>query len=184
MLTKKLTNLFIILVGTMIISTKQKTLPKGFVYVNQYYNDVIKPTKPNLKPIRENLRYATDENFTGKIVRGYQPGISRAVLTVQAAAALFNAQETVSSKGYSLLIYDSYRPQKAVDWFVEWANLPDTCAKCRRNYFPYLVNKTDAFKLPDRYVAPKSRHSRGSTVDLTIIKMENNVTNIKRKHNN
>ncbi len=110
------------------------------------------------------------------MVRGYRPaGQSRAVLTLKAAQALYRAQEAALDTGYSLLVYDSYRPQKAVDSFVEWAKQPDSCAKCRRNYFPYLEHKLDAFRLPDRYVAPKSRHSGGSTVDLTIIRREETV---------
>lgn len=175
-------------------------LPDGFVYLWQFYETQIKTNNKtaHLEPIREHLRYgnkmnfdlskivtkkyvsATDENFTGGVVRGYHPSHSRAVLTLQAAQALYNAQETAQAAGYSLLIYDSYRPQKAVDSFVEWAKQPENCTKCRQNYYPYMANKLDAFKLPDRYVASKSRHSGASTVDLTIIKKENKVCLVDR----
>ena len=112
----------------------------------------------------------------------------RAVVTREAAHALYVAQSMITTRyGYSLLIYDSYRPQKAVNWFVEWSQKSDdndnvrqeTIAKekrCKENYYPYLVNRSVAFELPDRYVAPKSRHSGGSTVDLTLIKLGSKVS--------
>ena len=91
------------------------------------------------------------------------------MLTEKAAAAVYTAQESALAKGYSLLIYDAYRPQRAVDFFYKWATEPESCAKCKANYYPHLSTKLDAFKEPDVYVASKSRHSGGSTMDLTII---------------
>lgn len=144
-------------------------LPDGFTYLWRFYEEKIKPIKPHLKPVGESLRYATVENFNGVIVPGYHAGKSRVVLTEKAAAAVYTAQESALAKGYSLLIYDAYRPQRAVDFFYKWATEPESCAKCKANYYPHLSTKLDAFKEPDVYVASKSRHSGGSTMDLTII---------------
>ena len=96
-------------------------------------------------------------------------------MTVEAAKSLYVAQKSAVELGFSILLYDSYRPQKAVNCFVEWANEPDNCLKCRQNYFPYLKHKADAFELPDRYVSRQSGHSRGSTVDISLIALNQTV---------
>jgi D-alanyl-D-alanine dipeptidase len=87
------------------------------------------------------------------------------MLTPPAAAALSAAQTELRSYGLSLKVYDCYRPQRAVDEFVAWAkDLGDT--KMKAEFYP-RVEKTNLFK--DGYIAAKSGHSRGSTVDLTLI---------------
>lgn len=144
-------------------------IPDDFVYLDEYYAQSVKPLKPNIDEIQQHLRYGTKENFTGDIVTGYS-ATSRAVITKKAAEALYKAQELASNVGYSLLIYDSYRPQKAVDCFVKWGEKEeDHCLECKQSYYPSIKQKKDVFELPDRYVAKQSGHSRGSTVDLTLI---------------
>jgi D-alanyl-D-alanine dipeptidase len=150
-------------------------IPEDFVYLDQYYAQTVKPIKPNIEEIQQHLRYATKQNFTGNIVNGYS-ATSKAVITRKAAEALYKAQELALNIGYSLMIYDSYRPQKAVNNFVEWAQKPEDCLDCKQCYYPTLKQKKDAFELPDRYIAKQSGHSRGSTVDLTLISKGSKVS--------
>lgn len=88
-------------------------------------------------------------------------------MTIEAAQALKNVSDYVKRHGYRLKIYDAYRPQCAVDHFVRWAeNLDD---KRMKKYFYPKVNKDRLFA--DGYIDAKNRHSRGSTVDLTLFDM-------------
>lgn len=109
------------------------------------------------------IRYFGDHNFLGRPVRGY--AAPECWLTRPAARALARVQRQVSRKGNHLKIYDCFRPQRAVDDFVAWAADPaDTTAKAE--FYPSL-RKTQLFPLG--YIAEKSGHSRGSTVDLTLV---------------
>jgi D-alanyl-D-alanine dipeptidase len=127
-------------------------LPKGFVYIQDRI--------PN---IEVELRYSTDNNFLGRRVRGYNS--NRAILSKEATQALLKVQRDLNRFNLGLKIFDAYRPQKAVDNFVEWAkDLNDTLKKME--YYP-TVEKCNLFR--EGYIAEKSGHSRGSTVDLTII---------------
>lgn len=126
-------------------------LPEGFVYVR----DVI-------PSVGEDIRYAGTHNFTGRPVDGY--AAPRAVLTREAAQALRRAADAFAAQGYGLLIYDAYRPQRAVDCFIRWAqDASDTLAKAE--FYPSL-DKPELFARG--YIAERSGHSRGSTVDLTL----------------
>jgi zinc D-Ala-D-Ala dipeptidase len=108
------------------------------------------------------IRYAGPHNFVGRPVPGYDA--DKCLLTRSAAEAIAGVQHKLTALRLSLLVYDCYRPQSAVDYFVKWAAaLPDNAMK--REFYPH-VKKTDLFK--DGYVASPSSHSRGSTVDLTI----------------
>ncbi len=111
------------------------------------------------------IRYYSSNNFTGNRIRGYKA--PRAYMTKEALAALSKAAEDLRNQGYRLLIWDSYRPQKAVDNFVEWINDPSNPGD--KSFYPEL-KKSDLLK--GNYIAEKSGHTRGSTVDLTIIKKD------------
>jgi D-alanyl-D-alanine dipeptidase len=127
-------------------------LPEGFVYVESIIPDIC-----------TELRYSTDRNFMGRPVAGYLG--TRCILTREAAEALKKVQNELRQFGMGLKIFDAYRPQCAVDDFVRWGeDLPDT--KMQTEYYPH-VRKEDLFN--EGYIAKKSSHSRGSTVDLTII---------------
>lgn len=127
-------------------------LPKEFIYV-----------KNEIPTIKTEIRYFSENNFVGKKIRGYNATIL--ILTKKATAALKNVQKELEPQNLSLKIYDGYRPQKAVDYFWEWAqDLNDTLMK--KQFYPH-VEKKDLFKL--KYIAKKSGHSRGSTVDLTLV---------------
>ena len=132
-------------------------LPEGFVYVT----DVI-------PSVREDIRYAGYHNFVGCPVDGYFA--PRAVLKEKAALALKKAVQVFEEKGFGVLIYDAYRPQRAVDHFVRWAKDPDDI-KTKDEFYPTL-DKSELF--PKGYIAVYSGHSRGLTVDLTLTDKDGN----------
>lgn len=111
--------------------------------------------------IQQDMRYAGPHNFTGEPVPGY--GAPECVLVRQAAEALKRVQAALKPKRLSLRVYDCYRPTKAVDAFVAWAKEPaDPSAKAA--WYPRL-DKAALF--PD-YIATRSGHSRGATLDVTV----------------
>ena len=127
-------------------------LPPGFVYVEE-----------ELPDLRVDLRYHGSENFMGRPVDGYAG--DRLILTRPAATALAAVQAHLRPMGLGLLVYDGYRPQRAVDDFVRWGHdLRDQANKA--DYYPD-VDKSKLFD--EGYIAERSGHSRGSTVDLTLI---------------
>ncbi|MER5213721.1 M15 family metallopeptidase [Streptomyces sp. NPDC002838] len=115
--------------------------------------------------IIQEMRYFTPHNFVGERIDGYQQPLC--ILTRPAAKALHAAQLKLLRKGYTLKVYDCYRPQRAVNHFVRWAqDLDDQAMK--GEFYPN-VDKSRLFE--DGYIAEKSGHSRGSTMDLTIVKL-------------
>lgn len=127
-------------------------LPEGFVYVNSVIPD-----------LDVELRYNTTNNFVAKRIEGYKS--NKLILTKKAAITLKQVQEFLHQQNLSLKVYDGYRPKRAVNHFMKWAkNLNDTVNK--KAYYPD-VNKLDLFV--EGYIVGRSGHSRGSTVDLTII---------------
>jgi zinc D-Ala-D-Ala dipeptidase len=88
---------------------------------------------------------------------------------------LANVQEDLKKFGYSLVVYDAYRPQKGVDHFVRWSEQPEDF-KTKAEFYPYLDK---SLIIPNGYVAAKSGHSRGSTVDLTIIPLGKSLHEVK-----
>ncbi|MDT0309904.1 M15 family metallopeptidase [Streptomyces sp. DSM 44917] len=116
--------------------------------------------------VREDIRYAGADNFTGMPVDGYQE--PACLLTEDAARALVRAREALAGEGLDLLVYDCYRPRRAVAAFLRWAaDLSDT--RTREEYYP-RVPKTRLFE--EGYLAERSGHSRGSTVDLTLVRAD------------
>lgn len=130
-------------------------IPKGFTYLA-----VIDTT------IQSELRYITHNNFIGKPINGYLK--DTIIVSTPTALALKGVQTKLKKFGLSLKIFDAYRPQQSVDHFVRWAKvLSDTIMKFK--YYPNVAKK-DLFKLD--YIAAKSGHTRGSTVDLTIVDLK------------
>jgi D-alanyl-D-alanine dipeptidase len=128
-----------------------KTMPADFTALAE-----VDPT------IQQEIRYFGTHNFLGRRVKGYEA--AKCILTRKAAQALKEAQDELKAYALSLRVYDCYRPQAAVDDFVAWAkDLSDT--KMKKEFYPH-VDKTNLFK--DGYIAEKSGHSRGSTMDLTL----------------
>ncbi|MCX4879385.1 M15 family metallopeptidase [Streptomyces sp. NBC_00847] len=135
-------------------TTTDPRAPKDFVALR-----TVDPT------IIQEMRYFTPHNFVGESVDGYQQPIC--ILTRPAAEALHRAQARLLRKGYTLKVYDCYRPQRAVNHFVRWAeDLDDQAMK--GEFYP-KVDKARLFE--DGYIAEKSGHSRGSTMDLTIVRL-------------
>jgi D-alanyl-D-alanine dipeptidase len=112
--------------------------------------------------ILQDMRYATSYNFVGRHIKGYRQPVC--ILERRAARALRRAQNALD--GYTLKVYDCYRPQRAVDHFARWAENGSTTMK--REFYP-RVPKSRLFD--DGYIAHRSGHSRGSTVDLTLVRL-------------
>jgi len=115
--------------------------------------------------ILQDIRYFTGHNFTGDPVDGYLAPMC--ILTRPAAEALARAQRDFVEGGYTLKVYDCYRPQRAVDDFVAWAE--DVGDRRMMAEFYPRVDKSVLFD--DGYIAQRSGHSRGSTVDLTLVSL-------------
>ncbi|WP_406040736.1 M15 family metallopeptidase [Succinimonas sp.] len=112
------------------------------------------------------IRYYSTYNFVGARVDGYEEPV--ALLTKEAAAALKKVSDDLVTQGYRLKIFDAYRPQMAVDHFVRWAHDKDDSAM--KPYFYPELPKDSLFS--QGYIARRSGHSRGSTVDLTLFDMK------------
>lgn len=112
--------------------------------------------------IRWDAKYATWDNFTGKPVDGYLA--NRIVGTRALCAALGRARAEAASRGFGLLLWDGYRPQRAVDCFLRWAAQPED-GRTKGRHYPNIER---AEMVERGYVAARSGHTRGSTVDLTL----------------
>ena len=123
------------------------------------------PVSSMIDDVAYDIRYYSSNNFTGNRIAGYKAPI--AYMTKESLKALSIAAEDLRKQGYRLLIWDTYRPQKAVDNFVEWINNPNDDGD--KSFYPNL-KKSDLLK--GNYIAEKSGHTRGSTVDLTLIKKD------------
>ncbi len=124
----------------------------GFVLVGEAIPDAILE-----------IRYYTTYNFVGRRIDGYEEPV--ALLTQEAAHALHLVSDDLRAQGYRLVIYDGYRPQQAVDHFARWAeDLEDLSMK---TVFYPDVDKRELFSAG--FIARRSGHSRGSTVDLTLL---------------
>lgn len=127
-------------------------MPDTFVHIEEIIPDALL-----------DIRYFGEHNFLGVRVDGYLA--PTCILTRQAAQALAGVQKDLAPFSMTLKIYDCYRPQQAVDHFVRWAkDINDT--KTKKEFYP-TVDKRHLFR--DGYIAERSSHSRGSTVDLTIV---------------
>jgi D-alanyl-D-alanine dipeptidase len=145
----------ILLLFLIPFSAATQKLPKGFVYLEDIDSS-----------IKSELRYVTNNNFIGKTIDGYHNNC--VIVTLETAKKLQKIQQILAKKKLSLQIYDAYRPQQAVDHFVRWAKvLEDTLMK--KEYYP-KVAKSKLFKLG--YIASKSGHTRGSTLDVTLVDLK------------
>jgi zinc D-Ala-D-Ala dipeptidase len=109
------------------------------------------------------MRYASARNFVGRPIAGYDAPVC--LLTRETADALASAQRELAASGRGLKVYDCYRPTRAVADFAAWARDLDDQAM-RAEYYPN-VDKSQLFALG--YIAERSGHSRGSTLDLTVV---------------
>lgn len=126
--------------------------PRGFVDAATVLPDLI-----------VEMRYTTAQNFIGRPIPGYKA--PRCLVTRAAAKGLQCAAADLRPRGYVLKVYDCYRPQRAVNAFAAWGrDLRDQ--KMKTQFYPD-VDKRNLFS--SNYIATRSGHSRGSTVDLTIV---------------
>jgi len=133
-------------------SKESNTLPEGFVYAKTVISD-----------LDVELRYFSSNNFVGDTIDGYKANVL--ILTKETANALQKVQHDLQQQNLCLKVYDGYRPQRAVNHFMRWAkDLNDTINK--QEFYPD-VEKRYLFR--EEYIATRSGHSRGSTLDLTII---------------
>ncbi|WP_299224728.1 M15 family metallopeptidase [uncultured Psychroserpens sp.] len=138
----------------LLVSSFQNTskLPDGFVYVKDMIPD-----------LNVELRYFTANNFVGDTIDGYKA--NKLILTRETAEALKLVQHELQQQNLCLKVYDGYRPQRAVNHFMRWArDLNDTINK--QAFYPDVEKR---FLFKEEYIATRSGHSRGSTIDLTII---------------
>ncbi len=139
-----------VLVGCGSMANRE-SMPEGFVVVNEAIPTAL-----------FEIRYYATDNFVGAKVDGYEKPLC--VLSAQASAALAQVQRDVQQRGYTLKIFDCYRPQRAVDHFVRWVRDLDD-QRTKADYYP---NEDKAELIAKGYIADRSRHSRGSTLDLTL----------------
>jgi zinc D-Ala-D-Ala dipeptidase len=133
-------------------STAAEKMPEGFVDILDVIPD-----------IQLDIRYAGPHNFVGEKINGYDAG--KCLITREAAEAMAKVQDDLRRFSLTLKIYDCYRPQRAVNHFVQWATeIHNT--KTKNEFYP-TIDKRNLFK--DGYIDSKSGHSRGSTVDLTVV---------------
>ena len=127
-------------------------LPDGFVYVKTIIPD-----------LDVELRYNTTNNFVGQRIDGYNS--NKLILTKEVALALKQVHEVLQNQNLCLKVYDGYRPQRAVNHFMRWAeDLNDTI-----NKYIFYPNINKKFLFEEEYIATRSGHSKGSTVDVTLI---------------
>ncbi len=129
--------------------------PSGFVLLSDYVPGII-----------QEIRYFSTYNFIGDRIDGYEEPC--AIITVEAARALKAVSNELNVKGYRLKVFDAYRPACAVRHFVMWG-IEDLDLRMKPFFYPDL-EKQELFS--KGYVASKSSHSRGSTIDLTLLDME------------
>lgn len=130
------------------------TLPEGFVYVKEV-----------IPSIRTDLRYYGTNNFIGEPIDGYiKP---KCILTTDAAKALKKVQDEFEKLGFGLLIFDAYRPQRSVDHFIRWSK-DSLDTRMKEKFYPNVAKK-DLFT--EGYISEQSGHSRGSTVDISIVSL-------------
>lgn len=140
----------------LMAQTRHTTIPPEFVNLQE-----------TVLGIHLEVRYFSEDNFVGSRIEGYYA--EKIFITRPAANALSKVQEELANFGLSLKVFDAYRPQSAVNHFVKWAkDLDDT--KMKQIYYP-KVDKENLFR--DGYIAERSGHSRGSTIDLTIVDLVN-----------
>lgn len=127
----------------------------GFVFLDEV-----------LAGVRWDAKYATWDNFTGTPVDGYE--VNRIVGSQALADALLEAKTHAAALGFGLLLWDAYRPQLAVNRFLEWSAQPED-GRTKARFYPNL-DRAEMFERG--YVASKSGHSRGSAVDLTLYRLD------------
>jgi D-alanyl-D-alanine dipeptidase len=143
----------------LLVLNSSYALPDNFIYLEQIAPEII-----------QEIRYAGNDNFVGKAIPGYDS--ARCILSKNTAEQLKKIQEDAKILGYGLKVYDCYRPQSAVDAFSAWSQNSDVSMKPW--FYPHEEKSTLFAK---SYIALKSGHSRGSTVDITLVSLKSSKSN-------
>jgi D-alanyl-D-alanine dipeptidase len=144
---------------------------QSFKLVRQRPADFVDVGKA-IRQMQFDMRYASSHNFVGRRVHGYEG--PACLLTKPAVAALKSVEAKLLRMGLTLKAYDCYRPQRAVDDFANWA--ADLKATQMQAEFYAAVPKNRLFE--EGYIAAHSGHSRGSTIDLTIVPIDSNIPHV------
>jgi zinc D-Ala-D-Ala dipeptidase len=147
-----LTRILVLIMLLPVPALAGSALPRGFVYLRD-----VDPT------IVQDIRYAGSHNFVGRPVKGYLA--AECIVSASAANALKEVQRMLAGKKLSLIVWDCYRPTRAVDDFLRWSRDPARI-EMKAEFYP-RTDKRKLFALG--YLAMRSAHSRGSTVDLGIV---------------
>lgn len=149
------------LLNTVLLTVSSTLAPS-----NMASSDVLIDAGEAVEGVVTDIRYAGENNFMGRPVAGYRA--AKCWLSREATFALSKAQRLAKAQGLAILIYDCYRPQRAVDDFVKWVSANED-EPTKAAYYPNVQRG----ELIDRgYIASRSGHSRGSTIDLTLIAIE------------
>jgi len=152
--------IFALLLMLISLPAQAQTMPSEFVDAATVVDGLV-----------VDMRYFSADNFVGRRIDGYE--VPRCLLTQPAAAALAAVQRDLAQRGLGLKVLDCYRPTRAVAHFVRWArNVADVARKA--DYYPN-IDKRELFRLG--YIAERSGHSRGSTVDLTLVRRKGDQKN-------
>jgi len=133
-------------------------LPEGFCYLHEVIPDILL-----------DMRYAGTHNFVGDVIDGYEAPY--AVMTHEAAEQLQKAADEFRAMGYRILVFDAYRPQRAVRHFVRWARNAEDL-RMQEEFYPEIRKKSQL--LDQEYIARNSSHCRGSAIDMTLTDLEGN----------
>ena len=151
--------IFAVLLVLMSPLARAQTMPAAFVDAASVVDGLV-----------VDMRYFGADNFVGARIDGYEA--SRCLLARSAAVALAAVQRELAKSGLGLKVLDCYRPTRAVAHFVRWARRIEDNPKRKAEYYPD-IDKRDLFKLG--YIAERSGHSRGSTVDLTLVRRADSI---------
>ncbi len=144
----------------MISLNSSNRLSHDFVYLSDIDSSIL-----------QSVKYAAQENFVGEKIRGYNS--SKIILKRKAAQQLKKVQDYFKEYGYTLVVYDAFRPQRAVQHFIDWSKNKDISTK--PYYYPSL-SKEKLFI--DGYISARSDHCKGYTTDLTIMKLGSSLQKI------
>lgn len=147
----RIKNFFYVLLLLVSTAAHASHLPDGFVHLKDIDATIL-----------QDMRYASHHNFIGRPLIGYRA--AECVLTLPTAKTLAIIQKELRQEALSLKVYDCYRPQMTVDAFKKWRVTPQQ--DMRDEFYPRVPKK---YFFQKGYISGKSGHSRGSTVDLTIV---------------
>ncbi|AQQ67272.1 hypothetical protein Mag101_06200 [Microbulbifer agarilyticus] len=152
-------------VGSLIAACQDKPvdIPQSGIEESQATSQFVSIDASNIKVA---MRYFTKDNLVGEPLDGYQANVC--LLAAEAEAALQKVADSLAREGLGIEVFDCYRPQSAVNHFVRWAAAPEDHST-KADFYP-REEKSQMFERG--YIAERSGHSRGSTIDLTLYRLD------------